>query len=1019
MKRLTLLLLASLLSATSALAAFPTNQVSTTLDINDLDPSSPSDYRHKMFGFNTYEFTYTFTEGDTPSDNSGQSFLYRVSGRLGGSNVIFLALTPSDISLNTSSSITFAVANTNIPPNGEWNSEILSYQGVLTNASRTYGRGKWLVKDSLYDDDGTGYPFPNFNVTNAANYVTQDELVAATNGISAGLGDITAVLSGPGLSGGKTSGSVTLTNTLVGQVDGNTLTNTQQDTAIAVNLTTNGIQDSTIAANLASNALQDAALFISTNSVTQRSIQRFRADGTYVASYGTDAEAALFEDSNALNTDLLIFGPGTYTVATSNEYAFDDFRFIGQGQYQTTLDLVNGITIPSGQSGTGVQWFDNITVSSSADYTLSYEGGASATVFLTDATVGAGTSGSVKLTNLVNGAVYLYGDAAIGGVFAYSSLADPDLYLGGSEVFFGTLSGDAWTTNYLKTIYPASVVFDQGQQIDTATTASTATTSSNETQAATTGWTTRKIIPVTAVGAANLATNALQDAAIAANLTTNAIQDTAIAANLTSNALQDAAITAIAGETNSTLQVVLNRGITATNNLVIGSGTLTGSGNVYVGTAGEMTNGATRSLNVGFNNNVNGTLNTLAAGLGHTATGDNGAVLGQSGTLTNDTSILLSLDGSANATTEGGQFKVVADSIVLSGAAIDADTGVTNLPSGVTTATSNSTAASREWVHRTIVATDPTTGAASGIDPSGTVFTDGIAQSIGSASLSNTLSSLIVADTSSLGSELTTNGTFTGSAGGWALSTASFQSSGTYSNTVRFDAGTTGSITPSNAIAHTLGNVYLMSYKLYVPAGTSAVSVAFGDVTNDVVIAAAAQDVSFIHRTTSTNQPVYSLTVSTNSAAYLDDVSIKLITDGDIHSADDMYLAGKLYVNGIEISPSGEVNDGVSVGAGDVDVYAGKTGTDIEIKSLVEGANITLTQTSSNITIAASGGGGGAGLNVTGENNFGTALSVVSNISDSAYFTRSYHTNISGLTYHRFDAYTNGVFKDFHQMRLP
>jgi len=80
------------------------------------------------------------------------------------------------------------------------------------------------------------------------------------------------------------------------------------------------------------------------------------------------------------------------------------------------------------------------------------------------------------------------------------------------------------------------------------------------------------------------------------------------------------------------------------------------------------------------------------------------------------------------------------------------------------------------------------------------------------------------------------------------------------------------------------------------------------------------------------------------------------------------------------------------------------------------GDNITWDATDMQFDASA---GGGAGLNVTGENNFGTALSVVSNISDSAYFTRSYHTNISGLTYHRYDAYTNGVFKDFHQMRLP
>jgi len=1054
MKRLATLLLIALCS--TVCAAIPTNQVVEHIDIDDLDPSARSDYKHKLFGFNTYEFTYNFDESGTPSVVSGVSFLYRVTGRIGGSNRVFIAKAATDITLNTSSSITFSVANTNIPPNGEWNSEILGYEGALTNVTRTYGRGLWQVKDSLYDDDGTGYPFPNFNITNADNYVTQQQLIDATNAVvDLSVPTLSAVLTQGNdaesqkidnvldvhfvptnstvsstagnvffdenddalayrtsvadaimqigqemwLRAKKSGSAPAITNGVVVYIDGAsgdrpTINLADADNAAAdepvgfathtfagsdgfvtihglvrdVDTSAYSAGDDLYLANTpgevtnveptsgtvyhvgtvarshasagiiyvnverhweneiaaATNGVVDdlsPGIALATNSITQRSIQRFRADGTYVNSYGTDAEAAIFEETNALGSDFIVFGPGAYTVANSNALAFDDFRFIGQGRTQTTLTFAKGLVIPPVFTGAGLCWFDSLTVGSSTNYTFTYSGNNTAIIYVTDAIVNSGTAGAIRMTNIVNGSVWMYGTAYIGGVNAYSALSDPNLYLGGTEVDFGTLSGDAWTTNYLATLFPASVVFDQGEQIDDVTSASSATSSSNETEAATTGWVTRKVIPVEATANANLTTNAIQDAAIADNLLTNGVQDAAIVAgDLAATNLVIAATNAI------TLQHVTDTGATTDTGITITSGGIDVTGATDLNSATDVR--AKFNVNMWQGSYINFEGFDYEAEIRLGDDGDDDGAQGVDNYIYITNALGLSLTG--------GSLKD-ANLSAYAGDNIDWDAtdgqfdGVPH-PSGITN------------------------GAATGTDPNGSIIVNGIVEAIGEASLSNTLSSLIVSDSTSTGAELTTNGTFTGSAGGWLLTSASYQSSGTYSNSVRIDAGTTGTITPSNAIAHTLGNVYLVSYTLYVPAGTAAVETAFGGITNNTATAADMTR-SLVHRTVTTNQPVFSVTVSTNSAAYFDSVSIKLITDGDIHAADQIY-AKELYINGQLLNQGGEINAGENVGAGDVEVYAGKSSTNLQFKTLIEGTGITLTETPTNITITSSGGGG-------------------------------------------------------------
>lgn len=66
---------------------------------------------------------------------------------------------------------------------------------------------------------------------------------------------------------------------------------------------------------------------------------------------------------------------------------------------------------------------------------------------------------------------------------------------------------------------------------------------------------------------------------------------------------------------------------------------------------------------------------------------------------------------------------------------------------------------------------------------------------------------------------------------------------------------------------------------------------------------------------------------------------------------------------------SGEANTASNLGAGD-GIFASKVGVDLQFKSLVAGANVTLTPAANTITISATGGGGGPSIGVSSVNRY-------------------------------------------------
>ena len=155
----------------------------------------------------------------------------------------------------------------------------------------------------------------------------------------------------------------------------------------------------------------------------------------------------------------------------------------------------------------------------------------------------------------------------------------------------------------------------------------------------------------------------------------------------------------------------------------------------------------------------------------------------------------------------------------------------------------------------------------------------------------NTFDSLLVGRTNGLAQELTTNGSFTADSGWWTATTCYWSTARIYIN-----AGVTGTLTPSNALAITNGLMYLVQYNKGTTNGT--VTVSMGGFTNTETSAG-------VH---AVRYPVFDSTAGFvmtltggGSGNYIDDISVKRVTNGSATVAENLGVGHNLWVDGTGI----------------------------------------------------------------------------------------------------------------------
>ena len=152
------------------------------------------------------------------------------------------------------------------------------------------------------------------------------------------------------------------------------------------------------------------------------------------------------------------------------------------------------------------------------------------------------------------------------------------------------------------------------------------------------------------------------------------------------------------------------------------------------------------------------------------------------------------------------------------------------------------------------------------------------------------------ADTTSLGSELGTNGTFTGNADGWSLGGGANYAA----NKVHIAFGQTGTLSPSNALSITVGHLYYLSFARVTSDSGETITAALGGQTNTWA-AGDSGTLTAVMFAGVTN----SLAISVDAVAdsvYIDNVSIKEITDGEVRAAGKMQSATGYYYEGENIT---------------------------------------------------------------------------------------------------------------------
>ena len=166
-------------------------------------------------------------------------------------------------------------------------------------------------------------------------------------------------------------------------------------------------------------------------------------------------------------------------------------------------------------------------------------------------------------------------------------------------------------------------------------------------------------------------------------------------------------------------------------------------------------------------------------------------------------------------------------------------------------------------------------------------------------SSTNIFDEVAIANDQFLGSELTTNGSFDANANGWTLTNAVWSAFG--SGTILINAGQTNSwISSSNQLGGKVGDVYSITYGKTTANSDEIITLYYGGRTY-VGVPGISQTITNTIGSTESNTSLSVWIQATTNTVYLDDISVKKITEGDLYVADDAHFSDTVYIGGIGV----------------------------------------------------------------------------------------------------------------------